>query len=86
MNLRKRPGRGVFLRKFPQIVAMDVAAFSRYRVYLAAPLFLKQKRNYNRAVAGLLRENLFDIFLPRKQVMIRNQESKKTRFGSFLTI
>ena len=62
----KRPGRGVFLRKFPQIVAMDVAAFSRYRVYLAAPLFSEAERNYNRALAGLLRENLFDIFLPQE--------------------
>ena len=62
----KRPGRGVFLRKFPQIVAMDIAAFSRYRVYLAAPLFSEAERNYNRAVAGLLRENLFDIFLPQE--------------------
>jgi len=62
----KRPGRGVFLRKFPQIAAMDVAAFSRYRVYLAAPLFSEAERNYNRAVAGLLRENLFDIFLPQE--------------------
>ena len=62
----KRPGRGVFLRKFPQIAAMDVAAFSRYRVYLAAPLFSEAERNYNRALAGLLRENLFDIFLPQE--------------------
>jgi nucleoside 2-deoxyribosyltransferase len=62
----KRPGRGVFLKKFPQIVAMDVAAFSRYRVYLAAPLFSEAERNYNRTVAGILRENLFDIFLPQE--------------------
>src|SRR5512136_718121 len=62
----KRPGRGVFLKKFPQIVAMDAGAFSRYRVYLAAPLFSEAERNYNLSVAGLLRENLFDVFLPQE--------------------
>ena len=62
----KRPGRGVFLRKFSQIVAVDVAVFSRYRVYLAAPLFSEAERNYNLSVAGLVREHLFDVFLPQE--------------------
>jgi nucleoside 2-deoxyribosyltransferase len=62
----KRPGRGVFLKKFPQIVAMDAGTFSRYRVYLAAPLFSEAECNYNLSVARLLRENLFDVFLPQE--------------------
>jgi len=47
-------------------VAMDVATFSRYRVYLAAPLFSEAERNYNLSVAGLVREHLFDVFLPQE--------------------
>ena len=62
----KRAGRGFFLRKFSNIVAMDVTIFSQYRVYLAAPLFSEAERNYNLAIAGLLRKNFFDVFLPQE--------------------
>jgi nucleoside 2-deoxyribosyltransferase/predicted secreted protein len=62
----KRAGRGVFLKKFSSIVAMDVTIFARYRVYLAAPLFSEAERNYNLTIAGLLRKNLFDVFLPQE--------------------
>jgi nucleoside 2-deoxyribosyltransferase/predicted secreted protein len=62
----KRAGRGVFLRKFSPIAAMDVTIFSQYRVYLAAPLFSAAERNYNLAIAGLLRKNFFDVFLPQE--------------------
>jgi predicted secreted protein len=40
----KREGRGVFLARFPAIPAVDVSIFSRYRVYLAAPLFSEAER------------------------------------------
>lgn len=62
----KRPGRGVFLSRFPDIRAFDVAAFSRYRVYLAAPLFSEAERTYNATLAGLLQKNLFSVHLPQE--------------------
>jgi nucleoside 2-deoxyribosyltransferase/predicted secreted protein len=62
----KRPGRGVFLSRFPAIRAMDVAAFSRYNVYLAAPLFSEAERTYNATIAALLEKNLFEVYLPQE--------------------
>jgi nucleoside 2-deoxyribosyltransferase/predicted secreted protein len=62
----KRGGRGVFLKGFPDIVAMDVTTFSRYRIYLAAPLFSEAERSYNRSIEELLRKNFFDVYLPQK--------------------
>jgi nucleoside 2-deoxyribosyltransferase/predicted secreted protein len=61
----KRPGRGVFLAKFPAIPAVDVAVFARYRVYLAAPLFSQAERDFNTSVARLLRAHLFEVHLPQ---------------------
>ncbi|HEX3000947.1 MAG TPA: nucleoside 2-deoxyribosyltransferase [Methanoregula sp.] len=61
----KRAGRGVFLSRFPGIPAMDAITFSRYRVYLAAPLFSAAERTYNAYIAGLLRENFFSVHLPQ---------------------
>jgi nucleoside 2-deoxyribosyltransferase len=62
----KRNGRGVFLKGFPDIVAMDVTTFSRYQVYLAAPLFSEAERSYNRSIEELLRKNFFDVYLPQQ--------------------
>jgi nucleoside 2-deoxyribosyltransferase len=45
---------------------MDVATFSRYRVYLAAPLFSEAERAYNIFIANLLREHFFDVYLPQE--------------------
>lgn len=45
----KQPGRGVFLARFPDIPAIDVKEFARYRVYLAGPLFSEAERAYNLA-------------------------------------
>lgn len=64
-ELPKRAGRGVFLSRFPQIVAMDTITFSRYRIYLAAPLFSEAERSYNTYIADLLTKNLFDVYLPQ---------------------
>ena len=62
----KRPGRGVFLSRFPAIRALDVSTFSRYRVYLAAPLFSEAERTYNATISDLLEKNLFDVYLPQE--------------------
>lgn len=62
----RHPGRGVFLSRFPEIPALDVYDFARYRVYLAAPLFSEAERAYNCSVAALLREHLFSVHLPQE--------------------
>jgi len=61
----KREGRGVFLARFPAIPAVDVAGFSQYRVYLAAPLFSEAERMFNVSLARILKDNLFDVHLPQ---------------------
>jgi nucleoside 2-deoxyribosyltransferase/predicted secreted protein len=62
----KKEGRGVFLARFPRIKAVDVSEFSRYRVYLAAPLFSEAERSYNAALADLLRQHLFEVYVPQE--------------------
>lgn len=64
-ELPKRAGRGVFLSRFPHVPAMDVITFSRYRVYLAAPLFSAAERSYNAGIASLLAKNCFSVHLPQ---------------------
>jgi len=84
----KRAGRGVFLKKFSDIGAMDVTIFSRYHVYLAAPLFSEAERNYNLSIAGLLRKNFFDVFLPQEtgdDSETRNKEEQSRIFADNLT-
>jgi nucleoside 2-deoxyribosyltransferase/predicted secreted protein len=79
----KRNGRGVFLKRFPEIVAMDVMTFSRYRVYLAAPLFSEAERSYNRSIEELLRKNFFDVYLPQQagnDSEIREKEEQRLIF------
>lgn len=61
----KREGRGVFLARFPGIPAVDVCAFARYHIYLAAPLFSEAERAYNAALARLLQEHLFEVYIPQ---------------------
>ncbi|NLB00555.1 MAG: nucleoside 2-deoxyribosyltransferase [Methanomicrobiales archaeon] len=62
----KEPGRGVFLSRFPDIPAIDVKEFARYRVYLAAPLFSEAEQAYNLALHDLLEAHLFDVYLPQE--------------------
>jgi nucleoside 2-deoxyribosyltransferase/predicted secreted protein len=62
----KRTGRGVFLARFPDICAIDVASFAQYRIYLAAPLFSAAERTYNAMLADLLKKHLFDVVLPQE--------------------
>ncbi|MCT8335991.1 nucleoside 2-deoxyribosyltransferase [Methanoculleus sp. Afa-1] len=61
----KQPGRGAFLARFPDIPAVDVKEFARYRVYLAAPLFTEAEQTYNLALRDLLEAHLFDVYLPQ---------------------
>jgi nucleoside 2-deoxyribosyltransferase/predicted secreted protein len=72
----KRAERGVFFARFPHIRAVDVAEFAQYRIYLAAPLFSEAEREYNRAIAGLAKENFYDVFLPQE-----NGDISATRDG-----
>ena len=62
----KRKGRGVFLKLFPDIMVMDVATFSRYSVYLAAPLFSEAERAYNLYTSECLNKNFFEVYLPQQ--------------------
>ena len=61
-----RDNRGVFYARFPEIPALDVAEFSKYRVYLAAPLFSEAERSYNARIAATLKEHCFEVFLPQE--------------------
>ncbi|MCC7564848.1 MAG: nucleoside 2-deoxyribosyltransferase domain-containing protein, partial [Methanomicrobiaceae archaeon] len=62
----KRPGRGAFLARFPDIRAVDAGQFARYRVYLAAPLFSEAEQQYNLVIHDLLTRHLFDVYLPQE--------------------
>ena len=62
----KQTGRGAFLSRFPEIPAIDVKEFARYRVYLAAPLFTEAEQTYNLALRDLLEAHLFDVYLPQE--------------------
>ena len=62
----KIPGRGVFLSRFMDIPAIDVGDFSRFRIYLAAPLFSRAEKLYNISLFELLRSNFFDVYLPQE--------------------
>lgn len=61
----KKPGRGAFLSRFPDIPAIDVGDFSRFRLYLAAPLFSRAEKIYNISLFELLTSHYFDVYLPQ---------------------
>jgi len=80
----KKATRGVFLKRFPDVRAFDVATFSQYRVYLAAPLFSESERAYNLSVAGQLRNKFFEVYLPQESgddSSARNQEEQRRIFS-----
>ena len=62
----RRPGRGCWFARFPDLPAVDAAAFARYRVYLAAPLFSAAERSFNRELASFLRARRFRVYLPQE--------------------
>jgi nucleoside 2-deoxyribosyltransferase/predicted secreted protein len=83
----KREGRGVFLDKFRDILAIDVLTFSQYRVYLAAPLFSEAERAYNLSIAILLKKHFFDVYLPQQagdDSYARNREAQVLIFSENL--
>ncbi|MCU0630694.1 MAG: nucleoside 2-deoxyribosyltransferase [Methanoregulaceae archaeon] len=61
----KRPGRGVFLDRFPDIKAIDVSEFAKYTVYLAAPLFSEAEKKFNQMISELLGSHFFKVYLPQ---------------------
>jgi nucleoside 2-deoxyribosyltransferase/predicted secreted protein len=63
----RRPGRGCWLARFPELTAVDVAMFSRYRVYLAAPLFSAAERSFNEELASLISAQHLRVFVPQAQ-------------------
>jgi len=80
----KKAARGVFLNRFPSIRALDVATFSQYRIYLAAPLFSEPERAYNLSVARELRNNFFEVYLPQESgddSDTRNQDEQNRIFS-----
>lgn len=62
----RSPGRGAFLARFPDIAAIDVKQFARYRVYLAAPLFSEAERRFNEALREFLQARFYDVYLPQE--------------------
>ena len=62
----KKEGRGAFLGRFPEVRAVDVQEFARYRIYLAAPLFSEAERDFNTKVRDMLEEAYYDVFLPQE--------------------
>jgi len=62
----RRPGRGAFLSRFPDIAARDVADFARFRIYLAAPLFSRAEKEYNIRLFETLSSHFFEVYLPQE--------------------
>jgi nucleoside 2-deoxyribosyltransferase/predicted secreted protein len=62
----RRPGRGAFLARFPELRTVDVQDYARYRIYLAGPLFSEAERAFNRTVRDLLATHLFRVYLPQE--------------------
>ncbi|MCQ8894538.1 MAG: nucleoside 2-deoxyribosyltransferase [Methanolinea sp.] len=80
----RREGRGVFLARFPGIPAIDVIDFSRYRIYLAAPLFSAAERRYNVHLRDILTAHFFSVFLPQEagdDSSHRDEESQRRIFS-----
>lgn len=61
----KRPGRGVFLDRFPELKVIDVSEFARYNVYLAAPLFSEAEKAFNLVISDILTSHFFQVYLPQ---------------------
>jgi nucleoside 2-deoxyribosyltransferase/predicted secreted protein len=80
----RRPGRGGWFARFPEIPVIDVAVFARYRVYLAAPLFSAAERSFNETLAAFLRTRHFRVFVPQAEgddCAARGDASIRALFG-----
>jgi nucleoside 2-deoxyribosyltransferase/predicted secreted protein len=85
----KRPGRGVFLDRFPEIKVIDVSEFARYKVYLAAPLFSEAEKTFNLMISELLTSHYFQVYLPQDtgdDNHCRDAEEHKRIFESNLNV
>ncbi|HON80686.1 MAG TPA: nucleoside 2-deoxyribosyltransferase [Methanoregulaceae archaeon] len=79
----KRSGRGAFLARFPEIPALDVADFARFRLYLAAPLFSRAEKEYNISLFETLSAHFFEVYLPQEigdDTHHRDREAHRTIF------
>ncbi len=65
-NTGKKEGRGVFLNRFPDIPAFDVAHFAAYKIYLAAPLFTLAEKKFNSFIANILKKSFFKVYIPQE--------------------
>ena len=54
-----------FSAAFPGIPVTDAMTFSRYRIYLAAPLFSEAERRFNRKIAAILARHNLSVYLPQ---------------------
>ncbi len=79
----RRPGRGVFLDRFSDVPLIDVLAFARYRIYLAAPLFSTAERRFNAGLSEILADHLFSVYLPQEageEGCCRTEEAQREMF------
>ncbi len=80
----RRPGKGVFLDRFPDLPMIDVLAFARYRIYLAAPLFSTAERRFNAWLSEVLADHLFSVYLPQEageEGCCRSEEAQREMFS-----
>src|SRR5438128_5416004 len=49
------------------------------RIYLAAPLFTEAERKYNVFLCNILEENVYDVFLPQREVSQYEESHKPSR-------
>ena len=49
------------------------------RIYLAAPLFTEAERKYNVFLCNILEENVYDVFLPQREVSQYEGSHKPSR-------
>lgn len=61
----KIPGRGIFLKRFSDIMAYDVFEAACWKVYLAAPLFSEAECDFNRKIADILSGYAMQVHLPQ---------------------
>lgn len=81
---KKEEGQGVFLSKFKNTHKVDVKKFSKYRAYLAAPLFSESERSFNRSISARLEDIFIDLHLPQDSGDCLDTRSAKENREIFL--
>lgn len=79
----KISGRGVFLKRFSEIPAIDVFEAAKYMVYLAAPLFSEAEREYNQKISNILTQYAMDVYLPQNFGDTSHSREEFTQKGIF---